>query len=237
MIADNRGSCRMRFSLSKLVLTPLLGAVAACSPDIKSDVPVLPVPALAAGSDLFLRYESPGSEVILISSSGIGGGVYSCDPRQATIAPASAEAWERARSEIVKCSAQLVGACHLYIDHSSNSLACDKQHIVTEGDTVLEWRCGPGTDRLGAVISARGGPKGSFMPFMGRTWSDQQHFHEVFEVPDMRRVGAAVRLPFTSKEGALKPCWMNDLRYVVYLDPRGGRLCIVPTGITNGEFP
>jgi hypothetical protein len=54
-----------------------------------------------------------------------------------------------------------------------------------------------------------------------------QHYVEFVQIPEFRRIGEPVRIPFTTVDGIYEPCWSADGRFLIYGDQSLERICVI----------
>jgi hypothetical protein len=209
-------------------------------------------PAWAEAGGLQLRAGSSGAALLLRhrttvqrlhedypgSDPGVDPGqpaIYRYDPASTRLDAVAEDAWRDAGGEVVDCDRQsAASAAPFVLDASERTLRWRDRAVAVAGRTVLVLAAGPDGDRV-AVLSARGSVAESVLPFLARTGTAGQHYHQVFSRRDASEQGEAVALPMTSKSVALEGCWSADGRYVVYTDALYNHLCIVQPEAAGGD--
>jgi len=166
---------------------------------------------------LMLRREAGSSGALLIKHSKRAE-VYAYDPAKRSLAPAAQGAWERATGTIVECEKPFSSINpSLRIDGKTNKLMDGTREVETAGKTVLNLSASP-SGRLVAVHSSTGSTTEGLMPALAGGHPTGQRLHQTFALPEVKTVGASVRLPVQSEKDHLLPCWSADERFVVYYE-------------------
>jgi hypothetical protein len=161
--------------------------------------------------------------------------IYRYDSATGRLDGASEDAWRDAGGEVVDCDRQsAASAAPFVLDARERTLRWHDRAVAVAGRTVLLLAAAPDGDRV-AVLSARGSVAESVLPFLARTGTSGQHYHQVFSRRDAAEQGEAVGLPMTSESVALAGCWSADGQNVVYTDVLYNHLCIVQPEAAGGD--
>lgn len=213
---------------------PLMMGVACNGPSVPVfSTPELAVPrdgvSIVTGLKLETRYSDDGKRLLIRAPSGDA--VYAFDSVTNSVALTDIQAWENATGDVAD------GRCGFRMGREHPSLAFevieDELHIggtrlSTTGDLLLAISVSP-SERFVATLSAS--PRlewPSIIPFMGRPGRLGARYHEVFSLPDLRRIGPRRRVAFDEEVGDMKVCWSAGEQFVLHAPWLGGRLAVVP---------
>lgn len=166
-----------------------------------------------------------------------GGIIYRYDARAKRLEPVGEDNWKIAPGEVWgSLSSMSARDDGVMVHPRSNLLLYHDRVIKTAGKTALASRLSPKAD-LVAVLSADGSRASSLMPFAGQGGASGQHYHELFQLPEMKPVGNPTPLPLITEHVAVYPFWSSDQRYVVYVDARYTEVCVVKIQLLKGPNP
>ena len=224
-------------STAVLGVAILLCLVLGCSsppPELR----VLETPGLKHGAITGLRFRSEdvGDGALLLTTrnedtpTSLDDAVYAYDPARGILSLATVDAWNDATGEVGDWCAMVRGIASPppRLRRRKRKLAADGRTLDTAGNVVLTFGPSPQQNYL-AVLSAK--DRWRFPPIFpslggGPGPPSGQHYHELFTIPELRRVGSAVPLAITA-DSALQTCWSPDERFVIYSDLEVKKIVIV----------
>jgi len=158
-----------------------------------------------------------------------------------TLTSANAQVWKSATGEIMTRGRQSILSNIGGVERAIGSIrfrqenfnaTCSAQPVRAQGSAILSVDGSP-DGRLASVLSAEGSPSGG-LPFAKNDRAKGDHFMEIWDVHECRRIGPPYRIEKPEGVGAPSVCWAPDSKTVVIIDAFMNRyLWFVPVPLTN----